>query len=169
MGGRRVGLGAPLTFPSDSAAFKNRQFPPGFDLIVQAPYPMHLAALFTRDPAAITDVQILMARMALRGIFYGDDVTHIVTEEGIANLVLCRSAEERQAAIRGVAGYTPVGLRRNIKETQALRARGIIRLPEDLGVSPSDVSRSLLAAQDVKGLVRWSGGLYDPPSQFIDW
>lgn len=102
-------------------------------------------------------------------MIYGDDVTHIVTEEGIANLVLCRSAEERQAAIRGVAGYTPVGLKRKIKETQTLRARGIIRLPEDLGVSPSDVSRSLLAAQDVKGLVRWSGGLYDPPSQFIDW
>jgi malonate decarboxylase alpha subunit len=37
---------------------------------------------------------------------YADDVTHIVTEEGIANLLLCRTADEREQAIRGVAGYT---------------------------------------------------------------
>ena len=30
---------------------------------------MHLQALFTRDPAAITDVQVLMAMVALRGIY----------------------------------------------------------------------------------------------------
>ena len=24
-------------------------------------------------------------------------------------------------------------------------------------------------AQDIKGLVKWSGGLYDPPPQFVDW
>ncbi len=38
---------------------------------------------------------------------YADDTTHIVTEEGIANLLLCRSRDEREQAIRGVAGYTP--------------------------------------------------------------
>ena len=43
-------------------------------------------------------------------MIYGDDVTHILTEEGIANLLLCRSDEEREQAIRGVAGYTAVGL-----------------------------------------------------------
>ena len=42
-------------------------------------------------------------------MIYGDDVTHIVTEEGIANLLLCRNADEREQAIRGVAGYTDVG------------------------------------------------------------
>ena len=42
-------------------------------------------------------------------MIYGDDVTHIVTEEGIANLLLCRSAGEREQAIRGVAGFTAVG------------------------------------------------------------
>ena len=36
-------------------------------------------------------------------MIYGDDVTHIVTEEGIANLLLCRDASEREQAIRGVA------------------------------------------------------------------
>ena len=112
-------------------------------------------------------------KKAMQGVapvmIYGDDVTHVVTEEGIANLAACRTIEERRAAIRGVAGYTPVGLKRNLKDTLELRSRRIIRLPEDLGVSPSQVSRSLLAAQDVKSLVRWSGGLYDPPSKFVDW
>ena len=42
-------------------------------------------------------------------MIYGDDVTHILTEEGIANLLLCRGDEEREQAIRGVAGYTAVG------------------------------------------------------------
>ncbi|MDF2598499.1 MAG: mdcA [Methylobacterium brachiatum] len=42
-------------------------------------------------------------------MIYADDVTHIVTEEGIANLLLCRDADEREQAIRGVAGYTDVG------------------------------------------------------------
>ena len=42
-------------------------------------------------------------------MIYGDDVTHIVTEDGIANLLLCRSAGEREQAIRGVAGFTAGG------------------------------------------------------------
>ncbi len=110
---------------------------------------------------------------ALHGVvpvmIYGDDVTHIVTEEGIANLTACRNDAERQAAIRAVAGYTPVGLKRSRLETDALQARGVIRRPSDLGVAARDASRSLLAASDIKDLVRWSGGLYDPPSQFVDW
>lgn len=112
-------------------------------------------------------------RQAMHGVtpvmIYGDDVTHLVTEEGIANLAACRTTEERQAAIRGVAGYTPVGLKRSKADTEALRERGVIQRPEDLGVSPASARRSLLAAQEIKDLVRWSGGLYDPPSQFIDW
>ena len=44
-----------------------------------------------------------------------------------------------------------------------------MQLPEDVGVRPSEASRSLLATQDIKGLLRWSNGLYDPPPQFVDW
>ena len=62
-----------------------------------------------------------------------------------------------------------MGLKRKKRETEELRRRGIVQLPEDVGVSPKDASRSLLAAQDIKGLVRWSNGLYDPPPQFVDW
>jgi len=100
---------------------------------------------------------------------YGDDVTHIVTEEGIANLLLCRDKDEREHAIRGVAGYTDVGRGRDTKLVQRLRERGAIQRPEDLGIDPLDADRDLLAARSIKDLVRWSGGLYSPPSKFRNW
>jgi malonate decarboxylase alpha subunit len=102
-------------------------------------------------------------------MIYADDVTHIVTEEGIANLLLCRDKDEREQAVRGVAGYTDVGRRRDAKAVERLRERGVIRRPEDLGIDPLDADRSLLAAKSIKDLVRWSGGLYAPPSQFRNW
>jgi malonate decarboxylase alpha subunit len=102
-------------------------------------------------------------------MIYGDDVTHVVTEEGIANLLLCRTAEERADAIRGVAGYTPVGRSRSRSAVEALRGRGIVQRPEDLGVHVREATRDLLAARSVKDLVRWSGGLYAPPSRFRSW
>ena len=100
---------------------------------------------------------------------YSDDVTHIVTEEGIANLLLCRDADEREQAIRGVAGYTQVGRGRDAAMVQRLRERGVIRRPEDLGIDPLDADRRLLAARSIKDLVHWSGGLYAPPSKFRNW
>jgi malonate decarboxylase alpha subunit len=100
---------------------------------------------------------------------YGDDVTHIVTEEGIANLLLCRDMDEREQAIRGVAGYTEIGRRRDAKMVERLRERGVIRRPEDLGIDPLDADRSLLAARSIKDLMQASGGLYDPPSRFRNW
>ena len=110
------------------------------------------------------------AHMALPPVMiYGDDVTHILTEEGIANLLLCRSDEEREQAIRGVAGYTPVGLARDKTMVENLRDRGIIQRAEDLGIDKRDASRSLLAARNMRDLVRASGGLYDPPKRFRNW
>jgi malonate decarboxylase alpha subunit len=100
---------------------------------------------------------------------YGDDVTHVVTEEGIAHLLLCRDAEERAHAIRGVAGYTPVGMARDPRAVDALRARGVIRRPEDLGVDKRMATRDLLAARSIKDLVIASGGLYEPPPRFRNW
>jgi malonate decarboxylase alpha subunit len=102
-------------------------------------------------------------------MIYGDDVTHIVTEEGVANLLLCRNAHEREQAIRGVAGYTDVGRRRDRNAVEQLRQRGVISRPEDLGINPLDADRSMLAARSIKDLVRWSGGLYAPPSKFRNW
>ncbi len=102
-------------------------------------------------------------------MIYGDDVTHILTEEGIANLLLCRNDEEREQAIRGVAGYTAIGLGRDRRAVENLRDRGVIRRPEDLGIDPRDATRNLLAARGMRDLVRASGGLYRPPQRFRNW
>jgi malonate decarboxylase alpha subunit len=102
-------------------------------------------------------------------MIYGDDVTHIVSEEGVANLLLCRTTEEREQAIRGIAGFTDVGRRRDPKTVEKLRARKIIRRPEDLGINPLDADRSMLAARSIKELMHWSGNLYDPPNKFRNW
>ena len=102
-------------------------------------------------------------------MIYGDDVTHILTEEGIANLLLCRGDEEREQAIRGVAGYTPVGLARDKRMVENLRDRGVIQRAEDIGIDKRDATRSLLAARNMRDLVRASGGLYNPPKRFRNW
>ncbi len=102
-------------------------------------------------------------------MIYGEDVSHILTEEGIANLLLCRTQEEREQAIRGVAGYTPVGLARDKRMVENLRDRGIIQRPQDLGIDVRHASRDLLAARSMKDLVRISGGLYQPPKRFRNW
>lgn len=110
------------------------------------------------------------ARMPLPPIMiYGDDVTHILTEEGIANLLLCRSDEEREQAIRGVAGYTGVGLARDRRMVENLRDRGVIRRPADIDIDVRDATRNLLAARSMRDLVRASGGLYQPPAKFRNW
>jgi malonate decarboxylase alpha subunit len=110
------------------------------------------------------------AGMALPPVMiYGDDVTHVLTEEGIANLLLCRDAEEREQAIRGVAGYTGVGLGRDWRIVENLRDRGVIRRAEDLGIDKRMATRDLLAARSIKDLVIASGGLYEPPRQFRNW
>ncbi|MEH2473684.1 malonate decarboxylase alpha subunit [Nitrobacteraceae bacterium AZCC 2161] len=124
--------------------------------------------LFVEKLDALTLAEKLKLELA-PVMIYGDDVTHIVTEEGIANLLLCRDKDEREQAIRGVAGYTDVGRGRDAKMVQRLRARGVIRRLEDLEIDPLDADRSLLAARSVKDLVRWSGGLYAPPSKFRNW
>ncbi len=102
-------------------------------------------------------------------MIYGEEVSHIVTEEGIANLLMCRNLEEREQAVRGVAGFTPVGLGRDKKAVEELRARGVIQRAEDLGISKRDATRDMLAAKDVRDLVRWSKGLYQPPEAFHNW
>jgi len=110
------------------------------------------------------------ADMALPPVMiYGEDVSHILTEEGLANLLLCRSDEEREQAVRGVAGYTPVGLGRDKRMVENLRDRGIIQRPEDLGIDKRLATRDLLAAKSMKDLVRASGGLYSPPKRFRNW
>lgn len=100
---------------------------------------------------------------------YGDDVTHVVTEEGIAYLYKARNLEERRQALTAVAGVTPIGQRNNLSITEKLRKDGIVALPEDLQIRRTDAKRSLLAAKSIDDLVDWSGGLYEPPAKFRSW
>jgi len=102
-------------------------------------------------------------------MIYGDDVSHVVTEEGIAYLYKAQSIEERREALAAVAGVTDIGMRADEKLIASLRERQLVAFPEDLGVRRLDAKRSLLAARSIEDLVHWSGGLYRPPSQFRSW
>ena len=102
-------------------------------------------------------------------MIYGDDVSHVVTEEGIAYLYKTEGMEERRRALAAVAGVSPVGMRAKPQETAALRQRGIVAFPEDVGVKRLQAKRSLLAARSMEDLAAWSGGLYKAPSRFRSW
>ena len=110
------------------------------------------------------------ARLATAPVMiYGDDVSHVVTEEGIAYIYKAVGEEERRQALSAVAGVTPLGQDIDAKTICSLRERGIVSYPEDLGIARTQAKRSLLAAKNVKDLVEWSGGLYNPPAKFRNW
>lgn len=102
-------------------------------------------------------------------MIYGDDVSHVVSEEGIAYLYKAEGREERRAALAAIAGATPIGMRADPARSAALRARGIVAYPEDVGVRRLQASRSLLSARSIDDLVAWSGGLYVPPPRLRCW
>jgi malonate decarboxylase alpha subunit len=102
-------------------------------------------------------------------MIYGDDVSHVVTEEGVAYLYKAEGQAERRRALAAVAGVSPIGLKAKPEETAALRKRGIVAYPEDIGVQRLQANRSLLAARSMEDLVAWSGGLYMPPPRFRSW
>ncbi|WP_319412455.1 malonate decarboxylase subunit alpha [uncultured Cohaesibacter sp.] len=102
-------------------------------------------------------------------MIYGDDVTHVVTEEGIAYLSRCKDLETRTAAMRAVAGFTEFGLKADPDQTRRLRDAKIVMTPEDLGINRDRANRDMLAAKNMQELVTWSGGLYEPPARFRNW
>ncbi|MCS3358310.1 malonate decarboxylase subunit alpha [Xanthomonas translucens pv. translucens] len=166
--GRRHGSDAWLKAGREAA--RPGEMPRGRKLVVQMveTFREHMAPAFVERLDAWELAE--RANMPLPPVMiYGDDVSHVLTEEGIANLLLCRTPEEREQAIRGVAGYTAVGLGRDRRVVENLRDRGVIRRPDDLGIRLRDASRDLLAARSVNDLVRWSGGLYAPPQRFRNW
>jgi malonate decarboxylase alpha subunit len=147
-----------------------KQIPRGQKLVVQMveTFREHMEPAFVEQLDAWQLAE--QAQMPLPPVMiYGEDVTHILTEEGLANLLLCRTDVEREQAIRGVAGYTPVGMARDQRMVENLRDRGIILRAEDLGIDKRLATRDLLAAKNMKELVRASGGLYDPPKRFRNW
>jgi malonate decarboxylase alpha subunit len=99
-------------------------------------------------------------------MIYGDDVSHVITEQGVANLLRCRSLREREAALRAIAGDTEFGRRQSPEMSESLRRRGIVMLPSDLGIDVATATRDWLAAETIDDLVTASGGLYAPPAKF---
>jgi malonate decarboxylase alpha subunit len=102
-------------------------------------------------------------------MIYGDDVSHVVTEEGIAYLYKAEGIEERRRALAAIAGVSPIGLKAKPAETAELRRQGVVAYPGDIGVHRLQASRSLLAARSMEDLVAWSGGLYQAPAKFRNW
>ena len=102
-------------------------------------------------------------------MIYGDDVTHVLTEEGIAYLYMARDLEERKQMIAAVAGVTHLGQTITKDQIDKLRAEGKVATPQDLGIKRSEATRDLLAAKNMNELVKWSEGLYEPPAKFRSW
>jgi malonate decarboxylase alpha subunit len=99
-------------------------------------------------------------------MIYGDDVTHVITERGVANLLRCRSPQDREAALRAIAGDTDFGKRQSPETSDSLRRPGIVMFPSDLGIDVATATRDWLAAKSIEDLVTASGGRYAPPAKF---
>lgn len=97
---------------------------------------------------------------------YGEDVTHVVTEQGIAYLYQAQNAEERTRLLAAVAQGTPIGDTISLKEVMELRKEGKVAYPEDLSISPDAARKDLLAAQSLEEIAEISGGLYEVPKRF---
>ena len=52
------------------------------DFVVEADRPFYVEPLFTRDPASVTEAQILMAMMAIKGIYANMACVCSITESG---------------------------------------------------------------------------------------
>ena len=94
----------------------------------------------------------------------GDQVTHVVTEVGIAYLDKCPDGETRRKAVAAVAGDTPVGLSVDAAIKDALRSAGIVKTVADLGIDPAAATTDLLPVHSLQDLVTASGGLYRIPA-----
>lgn len=99
-------------------------------------------------------------------MMYGEDVTHVVTEQGIAYLYAASSRAERTKLLACVAQDTPIGELVTASELAAFRASGKVAYPEDLRVDRSRANKELLAAKSLDEITDISGGLYDIPLSF---
>ena len=159
-----------LTAQAPAAGAERAEIARGHKLVVQ------LAETYKKggEPTFVDELDAVAvgakSGMAIAPVMiYGDDVSHVVTEEGIAYLHKAQGVEERRAALAAVAGVTPIGLRAKPERTAELRRRGIVAYPEDLGIRRAQAKRSLLAARSIDDLVAWSGDLYAPPARFRSW
>lgn len=99
-------------------------------------------------------------------MIYGEDVTHMVTEQGIAYLYQAEDREERKAMLAAIAQGTELGDTVSLEEIDAMRKAGKVAYPEDLDISAEEATRDLLAAKSLEEIAEISGGLYKIPDSF---
>ena len=101
--------------------------------------------------AQASQVRVLMPAVPITlpefpGVNFVDQIFSDVAEVKNRLIVFySQLMDEREQAIRGVAGYTDVGRGRDAALVRRLRERGVIRRPEDLGIDPLDADRSTKA------------------------
>lgn len=100
-------------------------------------------------------------------MIYGEDITHMVTEQGIAYLYQAETPEERKHLLAAIAQGTPLGDQISESEIIQLREQGKVVLPEDLDIDTKSVSHDLLAAKSLPEIAEISGGLYEVPEVFL--
>ncbi len=97
---------------------------------------------------------------------YGEDVSHTVTEQGIAYCYMAEDAEERRLMLASIAQGTPFGELVTKEQIEAFRKAGKVAYPEDLGIDRAMATKDLLACKTLEEIAECSGGLYVVPEKF---
>lgn len=97
---------------------------------------------------------------------YGDDISHTVTEQGIAYCYRAENAAERRKMLASVAQGTEFGGEVTEAEIASLRKAGKVAYPEDLGIDRARAGKDLLACRTLQEIADCSGGLYHIPDKF---
>ena len=97
---------------------------------------------------------------------YGEDVSHTVTEQGIAYCYMAEDAEERRLMLASIAQGTPFGEMVTKEQIEAFRKAGKVAYPEDLGIDRAMATKDLLACKNLEEIAECSGGLYVVPEKF---
>ena len=100
-------------------------------------------------------------------MIYGEDVTHVVTEQGIAYTYMAHTNEERRELIAAVSRGIPVESYCSEERKQQLIAEGKVATPESLDIDRNRANKDLLAAKNLQEIKEISGGLYDIPDRFL--
>ena len=86
-------------------------------------------------------------------MIYGDDVTHVVTEEGIAYLYLAATSRSAARPSRRLPGSRPLGRCATTPAAPGLRRARSDCVSRGSRRRPADANRSLLAARSIEDLV----------------
>lgn len=99
-------------------------------------------------------------------MIYGEDVTHVVTEQGIAYLHQAENVEERTSLLGCIAQGTPIGSLVSEARIEDYRRQGKVAYPQDLSISRAAAKKELLAADSLERIADISCGLYEVPEVF---